>query len=433
MQPQLLQVLALVPLVLLLGVADAASDLSCNVMLSTNAALIKKKDGTSSCTTRVERAYRQCGSKAIVFTTYQVFEYQKKKVGTKPMAFMSTIRYRMPQGPGSGKLVLKSPDAALINDFSESLQECMLHAVKMGFTTIAITPHLDSPKKELWRNQVAFEPYANYGGTTYKDSILDPIVSALKAVMAKGVQVRLSIQGEMNMALAMYPKQWHQLLDETKKDLGPKAKVGVSMNWNKLCGEQCTFYPSSLFNAGIKNEYRGLMKAVDFIGVSSYPNVLASYKINPNKMDLDAALKTLDTEMKAFIGFGLVTLAAQGKQLQWSEFGVGGGCDSTAKCTATNIETIAGMTYGLVMGPYGRFKDPWKPKWAENFRYAFHQQALRKLSGGGPLPISFAFLWSTGSMDVCNVDPSSTTSKGTYASPSICAMINNYNKFRKVP
>eukprot|EP00198_Chlamydomonas_reinhardtii_P009759 XP_001699096.1 predicted protein [Chlamydomonas reinhardtii] len=108
-----------------------------------------------------------------------------------------------------------------------------------------------------WRNGLVFNPNKAYGGLSYAQVMLEPLVDALAAALAakpdwvQPLPVWMALQGEMSATVLRYPHEYTQLLSELKERLLRRMRaagaseayvaaqreltqVGVSFNFNKV-------------------------------------------------------------------------------------------------------------------------------------------------------------------------------------------------------
>ena len=151
-----------------------------------------------------------------------------------------------------------------------------------------------------WRNAMLIDPLKKYGGYSYHDIMIKPIADALAAAMAPNTKVWFALQGEMSAMVTKYPKQHHALLGHVKDLLTAKAperwanvRVGVSTNFNKLCGmEMCQAGDAknpAVYDAAA---LRDLYNATDFIGMSAYPRFKGALA------DMEDSAQMFDAELR---------------------------------------------------------------------------------------------------------------------------------------
>lgn len=103
----------------------------------------------------------------------------------------------------------------IIDMWTKRFVPCLQHAVQLGFTGIAFTPHLD-PTTGGWRNAMLINPLMKYGGFSYTDIMLLPLAQAMNSVMADNLTVWFALQGEMSAMVMRYPQEHQRLLPYIK-------------------------------------------------------------------------------------------------------------------------------------------------------------------------------------------------------------------------
>jgi hypothetical protein len=128
--------------------------------------------------------------------------------------------------------------------FEDGLFSCLQFAVDLGFD-IFYTPHVDDGGTTgTWRNAVKVDPLVRLGAgasaVTYKEVLLDPVTRVLAKVARPGLKVWYSVQGEMNLAVMTYPREYAAVMAAVRKELAGRPDIslyaGVSLNFNKLVG-----------------------------------------------------------------------------------------------------------------------------------------------------------------------------------------------------
>ncbi len=77
------------------------------------------------------------------------------------------------------------------------------------------------------------------------------------------------------------------------------------------------------------------------------------------------------------------TSHAQGKELFWNEYGVGGGSSQDGNTPATTAAQAASTPFFGVFGSYTRARDPWKTTEVRNYNHYFYRKTLEYLDSRG--------------------------------------------------
>ncbi|KAL4440114.1 hypothetical protein ABPG75_003115 [Micractinium tetrahymenae] len=343
------------------------------------------------------------------------------------------------------------PGQADIARFRDSLKACMQLAVSRGHD-LSVNMHVDDATKGGlggWRNTLLFSPLEPFGGLSYVDVVLNPIADAIAGAMGPSTQVWLTMQGEMGATVFFYSKDWQQVAADMRSLIadgggaGSRVHVGLGINNAKLCGcilvpivdqrEYLAKFPAA-FQA-VKGEFdlpaiQSMFSAIDYVGLSAY---IPQANINFQPCDLEGLMTRLDQEF-AFYGLTLKDLLAAGKEIHWSEFGVGGGTSPQGDKKATTAEEAAYTPFFGMSGAYTRAKDPFilydlsQPSPVRDYaRYFYNQTAAYLRQGGCDYRVGHVYVWNLPSWDVQALYPLSTTSEGSYRDPAIVATINALN------
>eukprot|EP00887_Chlorella_sp_A99_P008196 scaffold12.g8196.t1 len=240
--------------------------------------------------------------------------------------------------------------------FRDALATCMRTAVDHGFD-LAVNMHVDDATNGGlggWRNTLEFDPTTPYSGMRRVRR------HAFSACGAGSTQVYLIMQGEMGATIFFSSAAWLRVAGETRARVAPPdpahLHIGLGINNAKLCGcilvgivdhrEYLAKFPAAFEQ--VKSEFdvsaiQQLFKGVDFIGISAYiPMPVPQFQV----CELEGLMTDLDTEF-SFYGLTLKELSAQGKELHWIEFGVGGGTSPTGDKKATTAEASTGHGWVL--------------------------------------------------------------------------------------
>lgn len=120
---------------------------------------------------------------------------------------------------------------------------------------------------------------------------------------------------------------------------------------------------------------RGLFRAVDFIGVSAYAGIPRT----PSIADLETSLHKVDQELSLF-GMSLKGL---GKELIFSEYGIGGGMKGDYSTPAPNSAIVAASPYWGVGGMYSASNDPWRVSDNRRFLQQYYRLTTEYARRGG--------------------------------------------------
>lgn len=343
-------------------------------------------------------------------------------------------------------------DEAAIQRFKDAMQRCFQRAVDAGLS-IALTPHLDDGLGQgRWRNILVFDPLRSYGGHSYADVVLYPLADALSAVARPGTKIYFGMQGEMSATVFREPASWRSLAGTLKDRIAAghdpafreNVKVGLSTNFNKLCGcvgldiidpaEYVSRYPAlweQVKGQFDLDEIAKLYDAVDYLGMSSYPSLYPNFPTS----EIENALSQFDFEFSYF-GLSINDLARKGKEVHFSEYGVGGGISQNGDRKATDARGAALYPFFGIFGAYRRATDPWalydlgQPSATRDYLRYFYGKTLEYLRNGTRYKyrVDAAFLWNQASWDIQAIYPESTSSEGSYRDPVVVDMINAHNR-----
>jgi hypothetical protein len=331
-----------------------------------------------------------------------------------------------------GDKSFRAMDTNYIESYRKGLAQCMRVAVDNNFKVV-VHIHLDDGiMKGTWRNVMIFNPIQKYGAFSYYDSVLKPTAEAVKMANYKGGEVYFAMQAEMGATLFYYPKEWRSLIGPVKATIGGNTKVGVNVNWEKICGCPSNLIYSTQYYTDLKNNWgrvqsevdvpavRELFKSVDWIGVSAY----AGLPRFPSVADLETSLKLVDQEMKMF-GMDLKGL---GKEIIYSEYGLGGGMTGDYKTPAASAFNVASSPYWGVEGGYQSALDPWKLADNRQFMQNYYQLTTQYAQRGGvEYPVSAIYMWNIISYDVLGVHYMSSSNQGSYRDNQVAGMIAGHN------
>ena len=77
---------------------------------------------------------------------------------------------------------------------------------------------------------------------------------------------------------------------------------------------------------------------------------------------------------------------AQGKELWWNEYGVGGGASQDGNTPAKTAAQAAATPFFGVFGGYVKARDPWQTPQVKDYNHYFYRQTLAYLDSRGVSP-----------------------------------------------
>jgi hypothetical protein len=262
--------------------------------------------------------------------------------------------------------------------------------------------------------------------------VVAPTAAAVKAANYRGKPVYFAMQAEMGATLFYHPKEWRGIIGPIKSIIGGPARVGVNVNWEKICGCPSHLIYSTQYQTDLKTHWsqvqaevdvpavRALFAAVDWIGVSAYAG-LPRY---PSVADLETSLKLVDAEMKMF---GM-DLKGSGKEIIYSEYGLGGGQTGDYKTPAASAFNVASSPYWGVEGLYEPKLDPWRLADNRQFMQNYYQLTTEYAKRGGlEYPVSAIYMWNIISYDVLGIHYMSSSNQGSYRDNQVAGMIAGHN------
>ncbi|MEO1498538.1 MAG: hypothetical protein AAFV43_15445 [Planctomycetota bacterium] len=277
----------------------------------------------------------------------------------------------------------------------DQLAAAIEQAVHRGLN-VAIVPHLDAagPVQE-WRNRFDFAPDHAYGGASFDELLLRPIVEAIEQAGATDLDVDLMLGGEMGRSWFTHPAAYEQLVRtygdrlKSRPRLG-RVRIGVALNWSGVTG----LGDDRQNDAG--PALRAAFDAVDFVGFSCY----APVSVPPTADDFRVAVLNFRRELLA-AGVDL-----GGTPIQMSEIAIGGGPRGAI------LEDIAAAPWRGVGVGY----EPWRDAQRQKLRRDYHNALCEFLarphaSAAANVDTAFAtdaaelsiveraYLWSEGPWD----------------------------------
>jgi hypothetical protein len=88
---------------------------------------------------------------------------------------------------------------------------------------------------------------------------------------------------------------------------------------------------------------------------------------------------------RSVVSFG-EGMHAQGKELWWNEYGVGGGASQNGNVPAKTAAQAAATPFFGVFGAYQKARDPWQTPEVKAYNHYFYQQTLAYLDSRGVSP-----------------------------------------------
>ena len=362
-------------LVLLLAVK-----LPCKVTeLSSSIVIFGAEDYTlhgnrSECTDMVDRAAKQANSRLNFVPTlfWSDRNYNKNKSASK--IALSYFCFERTSNSDS-TISCKPAGQQEINIFQDSMKACFIRAVEYNMS-IAVTPHLQySTDPATPSNTLDFNPLLDYEDFSYMDVMLTPLASAINAAINNKTEVWFALQGQMGASVFRHPIEYMQAAGTTRHNLYANLPhdwpqclhVGISLNFNKLCGcvlpdvtdptEYVERFPIEFKK--IKHNYdfellQELVHHLDFISVSG----LAALSPYFSPADLQTTIQLFAKELSEF-GINLRDLLSyQHLALHWVDFGIGGATADGA-LAKTAAEAASSSNFGII-GKYSQVSDPWQ-------------------------------------------------------------------------
>lgn len=408
----------LIYLVFVPNVIATASEISCSVFLyGENDWLIA--NNTNNCVQQVLRVREFCGGKKVNFVPTLFFEdldddnipeYYTTKQGLEYYQVNETNTLNYEQG----------------------MIMCFQSAIENGYNVIEITPHLDDGSGQgKWRNIISMNPLKKYSNkTSYYRAMIHPLLHSVNVAVRKtrtttSTQVNFSLQGEMNRMLMDYPLKWLKMANVVRCLLpNDKSKVGVSVNFNRLCGNRdCSPYLKELKILDIQQMFKGM----DFVGMSSYPSMSEI----DNVLNFANGVRTLAKEF-LIVGVDISKFPTQGISLHFSEFGIGGAsCDGNNFVATTPEKAMLCPWFG-VHGPFQRETNPWQSAAMKKFQTYYYQQLSRWVEDGTDktFPIDAIYIWNVASWDVAGIYKDSSSVNGTYRNEAVVEILKNLSECR---
>lgn len=384
------------------------------------------------CMMMINEVTRHSGSRVNFIVTH----YWKDLEGTNTVDYYCTMNSAL-------RCVKFTPE--LIEQFRIGMQLCFQTAIDANLS-IAIVPHLDDASSDAsWRNGLLFDPLDKRQGFSYYDVMLKPLADALRnAEFHTDTKVWFATTGEMSATVMRYPaghkeviaRMRNRILDGREGRRSPKnIKVGVSLNFNKIDAvnepKNVPLLVPTLRPALISD----LFRHSDFIGISAYKPMSVYFVPEDFEQAVWEFKQNLEMVHPSLVQF---LDPNTGKELHYSEFGIGGGASSDGKRPVKSAEQAALLPFYGVRGPYRRSTDPWQTPWVRAFMRRFYEQAAKYFSGGGgpTFHIQACFMWNLASWDVLGIYPESTiVGQGSYRDEHVAVVIaaHNFNITARIP
>ncbi|GAX73151.1 hypothetical protein CEUSTIGMA_g604.t1 [Chlamydomonas eustigma] len=440
-----------------------------------------KNGATSRCTTMVDRAVKY-GSSMLNFVPTHYYR-EAAAGGVLSYCYMDS---------SYSSCIPFTQDS--IRSFQSGFSSCLRHAAAAGIQSVSVIPHVDSASTggtwtiKSWRNGIVFGPSIRYGGLSYEDIMLQPLAVALGSSLPLSTDIYFSMQGEMGATVFRYPKDYSALvvrmrdlvsstqLRQQQQQLKASTKLvssasgqargnifmGATFNFIFIDGNQSPddqaahnneygllgtlFGPLVTFFLGPEYGFRqapqgtpsfdkravqNFFSSLDFIGVSAYSPLPVDFSNN----DLQDSAFSFLKEAKVAVGTDVAALMEQnGIELQYVEYGLGGGVVDTGDQPATSPIQIASRPYWGVFGPYEKSKDPWQQSDLRSYMESFWRKSLAWLSQGGgqTYHISACYMWNLASWDVLAIYPESTSKEGSYLDNNVAAAVIQHNNMANI-
>ena len=434
-----------------------AAKLPCKVTeLSSSIILMGAKDYTmqgnrSECTDMVDRAAKQANSRLnFVPTLFWADRNHKKSKAASAVG----LSYFCFESTASSDSTLSCRPAAQqeIDVFQHSMKACFARAVEYNMS-IEVTPHLQYSKENtIPSNTLDFNPLLDYEDFSYMDVMLAPLANAVNGAINSKTEVWLALQGQTGASVFQHPMEYMQaagtthynLYDNLPDDWPQHLHVGISLNFNKLCGcvladvadprEYIERFPIEFKK--IKHNYdfellHELVHHLDFISISG----LAALSPSFSPADLQTTIQSFAMELSEF-GISLAdSLSNQPLKLHWVDFGIGG-ARADGALAKTAADAACSSSFG-VLGKYSQVSDPWQlhaitttetpvrtflSYFYNNTAEYFWKQHEFKYQ------VDAVFLNNFGSWDIQAVHPDSSAQEGSYLFERASHVIRYHNQ-----
>lgn len=404
---------------IILTKVQCKTDISCSVFLyGENDWYTHDRSKQINCIKQVDRVRANCGGSNINFVITQFwFDTNSNMI---PEAYATKF--------GTKYIKTNNTNVKL---YRNGMGRCIKHAIRQKFKVLAVTPHLDDGLASgRWRNALVLNPLTKYDGQySYYDAIIKPVVDAFNGAVGdkKDVQIYFSMQGEMNLMVWKYPREWLKMVNMVRARLPGDAKAGISLNFNKMCGlDPCD--PQTISSVVDVKGARVLVENVDFVGISGYSKVTPELATN----EFQYAAFVFEKELRMF-GIDLrKVISKPGVEFHYSEFGIGGA--SCSRVVAKTVEEVGKCPYYGIHDQYNASTDPWKNPALRDYVVKYYKQAVRwAAQGTGPeFKVSQIYVWNVASWDVMGIYHYSYSRDGSYKNDEVIKIVKQWNDFGKI-
>lgn len=301
-----------------------------------------------------------------------------------------------------------------------------------------------------WRNTLDFDPTKKYGSYSYEEVVINPIADMLAAAAAPNTQIDFTPQGEMGATVFFYPNQWVGVFNRARLRMqsgraGGQGRVLVGLGTNNLKSCGCEYigivdayeYLTKLESTFNASEYdlpaiKAAYMAADYVGISAYiPMPTPEFEL----CQLEGLLERMDRELKLY-GLSLKELTAAGKEIHYSEYGIGGGTSQNGNVPAKTAEEAAYTPFFGIEGPYACAKDPFDMCHSDiqnpvrDYRRYYYNSSAEYFARDGCQyhGIKTAYIWGTGSWDVLAVYTGDISNEGSWTDPVVVDTIRAHNR-----
>ena len=349
--------------------------------------------------------------------------------------------------------------SALIQEYQQAMTLCFKEALRHGYT-LYIRPHLDDGTAQgAWRNGLLFKPKDKYDGFSYYDIMLAPLADALRDALKQTAEegslkgkpeLYFATQGEMSATIMRFSREWGSMTEELRARVGgglglADVKIGVGLNFNRLDDTTSISktYGSSRMSwlmwsidaegeAGNAPEIDAVSlrqlfnQQLDFVGISAYAPFsgpgLSLNEFENSAFTFGEAMAEYGIDLKGLINAGKL-------DLQYSEFGIGGGNSYAGTTAAKTPGEVALRPFFGVYGAYNPATDPWQVPANRAFLREYYSKAVQWLAAPEKTTyrVSTVFIWSMASWDVLGIYPESSNALGSYQDDVIVKLVREHN------
>jgi len=294
-------------------------------------------------------------------------------------------------------------DQSLSDYIQQQLNKAVARAVYHNLD-IAILSHLDPAGEiEEWRNYYQFHPHEPVAGRSYHDSLIEPVIRALKREASPNTHIWFALAGEMGRSLFQHPEAYREMLRHVRHELPrPNVKVGISLNHNELGGGH---QPTAVQH----EQLQLLLNECQFVGFSNY----RPFTLPVSEATFAAALHAFLAEL----GRRDLTLPSD-TPLHFSEIGLGGAPHPSGNVSPARAARQPWEGASLAS------TNPWRPPLMRRFRRQYYAALLEYLAKERQPTVrkpTAAFLWNEGSWAPLGID------QPRLADPSIVTQVRQHN------